>query len=557
MEGTFWSLVPPLLTIILAVWTKEVILSLFIGVYLGCLMLTGWNPLYSLVKLFQLICDPYGENAGTPTPDNPWQGLADPEDIYSGYAYDSGVFTNPENMQILILVTLLGGLIGLFIKTGGSQAFGDMLQKKVKTKTGAQLITWGIGLIIFFDDYFNAMTNGNVMRPVTDRYNISREKLSYIVDSTSVGICLISPISSWVAFLAGLIGTEFAKNPEYADENSFISFIKTIPYNYYAILSIVMVLIVILLKLDYGPMAKAERRAAETGKVCEATFGSTGDDDDEEGDFDSIKPSKNGNVAIFIIPIVLLICLALVLILWTGGFFDWNKGNLIGAVNDMDGMKALITAIAITTVIVVIWAAIARIVNPLAAVSAWVTGCKSMMYVILLLALAWALGDICDQLDTAGFLTASLGALPKAGIILLIFAIACVLTFTTGAAFATYPIMIPIAIPLAFATGVSPYAMIAAVIGGGGFGNHTSPLADTCILSSSSSNVRHTDHVKTQIPYSTLCAVSAAVGYIFSGIMGDNFLVPLLVTFGVFFVGVIILSKLFGGGKASATKIEE
>ena len=548
MEGTFWSLVPPLLTIILAVWTKEVILSLFIGVYLGCLMLTSWNPLYSLVKLFQLICDPYGDN----------HELMDPDDIYSGNAYDSGVFVNPENMQILILVTLLGGLIGLFVKTGGSQAFGDMLQNKIKTKTGAQLITWGIGLLIFFDDYFNAMTNGNVMRPVTDRYNISREKLSYIVDSTSVGICLISPISSWVAFLAGLIATEFAKNPEYADENSFISFIKTVPYNYYAILSIVMVLIVILLKLDYGPMAKAEKRAAETGKVCEATFGSTGDeDDDEEGDFDSIKPSDKGNVAIFIIPIVVLIVLALVLILWSGGFFDWNKGNIIGAVNDMDGMKALITAIATTTILVVVWAAIARIVNPLAAVSAWVVGCKSMMYVILLLALAWSLGDICDQLDTAGFLTASLGALPQAVIILLIFAIACVLTFTTGAAFATYPIMIPIAVPLAFATGVSPYAMIAAVIGGGGYGNHTSPLADTCILSSSSSNIRHTDHVKTQIPYSTLCAGAAAVGYVVSGIMGDNFVVPLLVALGVFFVGVIVLSKLFGGGKASAAKIEE
>ncbi|MDO4860937.1 MAG: hypothetical protein Q4A48_07955, partial [Bacillota bacterium] len=145
MEGTFWSLVPPLLTIILAVWTKEVILSLFIGVYLGCLMLTGWNPLYALLKLFHFINDPYGEEGG----------LVDPDDMYSGNAYESGAFVNPENMQVLILITLLGGLIGLFIKTGGSKAFGDMLQKRVKTKTGAQLITWGIGLLIFFDDYFN------------------------------------------------------------------------------------------------------------------------------------------------------------------------------------------------------------------------------------------------------------------------------------------------------------------------------------------------------------------------------------------------------------------
>ena len=505
MEGTFWSLVPPLLTIILAVWTKEVILSLFIGVYLGCLMITGWNPLMALLKLFHYVNDPYGD-------DHP---LADPDDIYSGNAYESGAFANPENMQVLILITLLGGLIGLFIKTGGSKAFGDLLQRKVKTKTGAQLITWGIGLLIFFDDYFNAMTNGNVMRPVTDRYGISREKLSYIVDSTSVGICLISPISSWVAFLSGLIATEFAKNPAYADENSFISFMKTVPYNYYAILSILMVLIVILLKLDYGPMAKAERRTAETGKVCDAVFGAVGDDDDEEeaGDYDSIKPA-NGNVAIFLVPIIALIALAFTLILWTGGFF--SGASLVQAVNDMDGMKALITAVTIITIFIIIWAAIARLVNPLAAVSAWVTGCKSMMYVILLLALAWSLGDICADMDTAGFLTQSLGVLPNAVLVLLIFAIACVLTFTTGAAWATYPIMIPIAVPLAFATGITPYAMIAAVIGGGGYGNHTSPLADTCILSSSSSNVRHTDHVKTQVPYSTLCAVAAGGGYIFS-----------------------------------------
>lgn len=523
--GTFWSVVPPIVTIILAVWTKEVILSLFVGVYLGSLMVAGWNPLWALREMFSLMNSPHYEieNPGT---------------------YETGVLSNPENMQIIILVVMLGGLIGLFVKTGGSAAFGDFIQKHVKTKKGAMLITWGIGLIIFFDDYFNAMTNGNVMRPVTDRFGISREKLSYIVDSTSVGICLVSPISSWVAFLCGLISTEFAKNPEYAGENAFVSFIKCIPYNYYAILSILMVLIVILLKLDFGPMAKAEKRAEETGVLYEATFGS-GDDDD----YASIEPAK-GRVYMLIVPIIILICLALTFICWTGGLFDGN--TLVETVNNMDGMVSLISSLCITTVLVVIIAAVTRLVNVLDSVAAWVIGCKSMMYVLLLLSLAWTLGAICDTMKTAAFLVGLFSNVPKAVVILIMFAIACILTFTTGAAFATYPIMIPIAVPIAFATGVSPYAMIAAIIGGGGFGNHASPLADTCILSSSSSNVRHTDHVKTQVPYSTLCAVSAAVGYIFSGIMGKNFIIPLIITFAVFFAGLILLHFLSGKSKKAA-----
>lgn len=526
---TFWSLVPPILTIILAIWTKEVILSLFVGVYLGGLMLAGWNPLYGLRKMFSLLNDPHYEM------DNPG-------------AYDTGVFSNPENIQIIILVCMLGGLIGLIIKTGGSQAFADFLGRKIKTKKGAQLMCWGLGLIIFFDDYFNAMTNGNVMRPVTDKFGISREKLSYIVDSTSVGICLVSPISSWVAFLCGLIATEFAKNPEYADENSFVSFVKCIPYNYYAILSIIMVLVVILFKLDFGPMAKAERRAEETGKLYEATFGSTGGDEDEDegDDYSAIKPA-NGGAVMLIVPIVILILLALTFILWTGGFF--GGASLLDTINNMDGMVALISALTITTVITMLWAAVTRTVNVLDSVAAWVVGVKSMTYVCILLALAWTLGAVCEEMGTAAFLVGLLGNAPKAVIIVLMFAIACVLTFTTGAAFATYPIMIPIAVPIAFATGVSPYAMIACIIGGGGYGNHTSPLADTCILSSSSSNVRHTDHVKTQVPYSTLCAVAAAVGYIFSGIMGDNFIVPLIITFAVFMVGLIVLSIISKAGE--------
>ena len=515
--GTWWSIIPPLLTIILAIVTKEVLLSLFLGVFTGSLIIANWNPLHAMNEMITLLVGDYTD---------------DEEFVISGS------LTDPWNVEVLIICIMLGGLIGLMVRSGGSLAFGELLSKRIKTKKGAQTTAWLIGIMIFFDDYFNALTNGSIMRPITDKYGVSREKLSYIVDSTSVGICLIVPISSWVAFITSLIADSYRSAGIEGDP--FKTFVMSIPYNYYAILSILMVMVVIIFGMDFGPMAKAEKRTKETGEVCDMTF--SGGDADED-DFSSIEVKK-GKANDLLAPILLLILLAFAFMLWTGGFFgEWD---FLEAVNNMDGMLALVLAISLAVIYAIISYAVKRLSTIKDSLAAFVVGTKSMIYVLIILAFAWSIGGVCAELGTDEFVGSLFSdTVPAFLVPLIIFAFSCAMTFSTGASWGTFAIMLPIAIPLAVSMDVSILACITAVIGGGGFGNHCSPLADTAILSSASSNIRHTDHIKTQIPYSVTCALCAFVGYILSGLM-DNFVIPLVATLGVFMVAVFILSRLFG-----------
>ena len=527
MDAGFWSVVPPLLTIALAIITKEVLLSLFIGVFTGSLIIANWNPLGALEQMVQLLVGTYTE---------------DEEFVISGS------LTDPSNVQVLIIVTMLGGLIGLMVRSGGSRAFGDLLAKKIKTKKGTQFTTWLIGLLIFFDDYFNALTNGAIMRPISDKYGISREKLSYIIDSTSVGICLLVPISSWVAFICSLISESYKTAGVEAD--AFKVFVTTIPYNYYAILSIVMVVVVIATGMDFGPMAKAEKRTKETGLLCDKTF--SGGEADED-DFSSIEPVQ-GKAVDLLAPIILLIVLAFTFMLYTGGFFgNWD---LLDAINNMEGMLALTYAVGCSVVFAIAFYAIKRLSNVKDSLAAFLVGTKSMLFVIILLAFAWSIGGICTELGTdvyVGSLFAS--GVPSFLVPVIIFVFSCAMTFSTGATWGTYAIMLPLAIPLAFQMDVSVLACITAVVGGGGFGNHCSPLADTAILSSAASNIRHTDHIKTQIPYSVTCALCACVGYVISGFI-DNPIIPLVATLAVFMVAVVALSRIFGEKKYTVDKLD-
>ncbi|MDR2088315.1 MAG: Na+/H+ antiporter NhaC family protein [Clostridiales Family XIII bacterium] len=527
MDVGFLAVVPPLLTIVLAIVTKEVLMSLFIGVYVGCLIIVSWNPLGALEKMVELIVGTYDE---------------------TGEFVLSGALSDPWNVQVLIIVTLLGGLIGLMVRSGGSKAFGELLGRKIKTKIGAQVATWLIGIIIFFDDYFNALTNGAVMRPISDKYAVSREKLSYIIDSTAVGVCLIVPLSSWVAFVCSLIAESYASAGLEGD--AFAAFIRAIPYNYYAWLSIAMVLFVVLFKLDFGPMAKAEKRTQETGRLCDKTFSGGGADDD---DFSSIVP-MDGKPVDLLAPIVLLVACAIAFMLYTGGFFE--SFDLLDAVNNMDGMLALTYAVGVSVVFAIVFYAVKRLSRVSDSIAAFVTGTKSMIFVIILLAFAWGIGAVGDELDTAGYMVSLFeGNVPPFLTPLIIFVISCAMTFSTGATWGTFAIMIPIAVPLAVAMDVNVFACITAVIGGGGFGNHCSPLADTAILSSAASNIRHTDHIKTQIPYSLCCALVACVGYVISGFM-DNPFVPLLAVFVIFVLVLVLLNRLFGAHRYSAAPAE-
>jgi tetracycline resistance efflux pump len=529
MDVGFLSVIPPLLTIVLAIVTKEVLLSLSIGVFTGCMIMADWNPLGALEALIGIMVGGYDD---------------------TGEFVISGSLTDPWNVEVLLIVIMLGGLIGLLIRSGASQAFGDLISSRVKTQKGAQFTTWLIGILIFFDDYFNALTNGAIMRPVTDKYGISREKLSYIIDSTAVGICLVVPLSSWVAFIASLIAGSFAEAG--IEEDAFMAFLKVIPYNYYAWLSIIMVLVVALLKLDFGPMAKAEKRTRETGLLCDKTF-SGGDADDD--DFSSIPVSDKGRALDLLAPIVLLVVLAMIFMLYTGGFF--SSYDLLDTLNNLDGMLALVYAIAITLVFSIFFYKVRGLSKVTESMAAFVTGTKSMLFVVMLLAFAWSIGAVGDELGTAEYVASLfVGNVPGWIVPLILFAFACAMTFSTGASWGTFAIMIPIAVPLAVAMDVSVYACIATVIGGGGFGNHCSPLADTAILSSAASNIRHTDHIKTQIPYSVTCAGAAAVGYVVSGFV-DGWVLPMLITLVVFFAAVVVLHRIFGEKKYTIEAVPE
>lgn len=515
MDVGFWAVVPPLLTIALAIITKEVLLSLFVGVYTGCLIIVGGNPLTGMEKMVEIIL---------------------------------AKLTLPWNMQVLIIVVLLGGMIGLLTRSGGSTAFGNLLGRKIKTKKGAQGATWLIGIIIFFDDYFNALTNGAIMRPISDKFGISREKLSYIIDSTAVGICLVVPLSSWVAFICSLIGDSFATAG--VEQDSFKAFLLCIPFNYYAWLSLIMVIVVVYLGLDFGPMAKAEKRTRETGALCDKTFSGGGADED---DFSSIEQQK-GHAIDLLAPIILLIVSALTFMLYTGGFF--TSFSVLDAVNNMDGMLALTYAVSVSVIFSIIFYAVRRLSKVSDSIAAFVIGTKSMLFVVILLAFAWSIGGVGEELDTAGYVASLfVGNVPPFLIAFILFIFACAMTFSTGASWGTYAIMIPLAVPLAFAMDISVYACIAAVIGGGGFGNHCSPLADTAILSSAAANIRHTDHIKTQIPYSVTCAVVACVGFLISGFM-DNWFVPMIAVIVLFFIAVFTLNKIFGENRYNIDTIK-
>ena len=529
MDVGFWAVVPPLLTIVLAIATKEVLLSLFIGVFTGCMILESWNPLASMETLITILIGTYDEE----------------ENVIAG------VLTEPWNVQVLIICLLLGGLIGLLVRSGGSAAFSDMLSKKIHTRKGAQFAAWVVGLLIFFDDYFNCLTNGSIMRPVSDKFQVSREKFSYIVDSTAVGICLIVPLSSWVAFVCSLIADAF--NKAGIEGDAYAAFIRSVPFNYYAWLSIFMVLMVVYFKLDFGPMAKAEKRVQATGVLCVKTF--SGGEADED-DFSAIE-KKGGGAIDLLMPILLLYALAIVFVLYTGGFFE--SFDLIESFNQMDGMLALTYAIGISVVFAIIFYAVRKLSKISESISAFVVGTKSMLYVFILLAFAWSLGAISDELGTADYLVGVMvGNVSGALVPFLIFVVSCIMTFATGATWGTYAIMIPLAAPIAVGVGANVLACITAVIGGGGFGGHCSPLADTAILSSASSNIRHIDHVKTQIPYSVSCASVASIGYLISGFLGPNGspILPLIAV-AILFVGVLfVLNKIFGDHRYSVPQTE-
>jgi Na+/H+ antiporter NhaC len=467
--GTWWSLVPPLLAIILALITKEVYSSLFIGVAVGALMYTGFHPWNAFTAFFDIMKESM-------------------------------------NLNILIFDVLLGMIIVLMAKSGGSAAYGKWAGTKIKSRKSASLATMGLGVLIFVDDYFNCLTVGSVMRPVTDRYKVSRAKLAYIIDATAAPVCIIAPISSWAAAVNSYV-------PEDAGITGFQLFLRTIPYNLYAILTLVMVLYIILSEFDFGLMKKHEENAANGDLFTSGA---------EE--FEQIQPEEteiHGHVIDLVLPVAVLIVSAVVAMIYTG-FLD-GATDIITAFAGCDAEISLIFSTLITVLFMLILYLPRKVVTFKGFMDSFVEGFKLMIPAISILIFAWSLKGVGDAMGIATFVEGVVGTHASASVFIpaIMFVIAIFLAFSTGTSWGTFAILVPIVVAL-FASADNLEMMIisvSAVLAGAVCGDHVSPISDTTVMSSAGAQSNHINHVSTQMQYAAVVAIVCVVGYIIAGII--------------------------------------
>ena len=465
--GTWWSLVPPLLAIVLALVTKEVYSSLFIGVAMGALLYTGFHPWNAFVAFFDIM-------------------------------------KNSMNLNILIFDVLLGMIIVLMSKSGGSAAYGKWAGTKIKSKKSAMLATTGLGVLIFVDDYFNCLTVGSVMRPVTDRFKVSRAKLAYIIDATAAPVCIIAPISSWAAAVNSYV-------PEDAGISGFQLFLRTIPYNLYAILTLLMVFTIILTGLDFGLMKKHEKNAA-AGDL----FTSGGEE------FDQVKEeeiSSSGKVIDLVLPVLVLIGTAIGAMIYTG--FLGGATDVVTAFSGCDAETSLIFATLITVMFMLALYLPRKVITFKGFMDSFVEGFKMMIPAIGILIFAWSLKGMGDALEIASFVENLVGSNASASVLLpaILFLVAIFLSFSTGTSWGTFAILVPIAI--AMFPGADNMQMmiiaVASVLSGAVCGDHVSPISDTTVMSSAGAQSNHINHVTTQMQYAVVVAVVSAIGYVIAG----------------------------------------
>jgi len=461
--GTVWSLLPPIIAIVLALITKEVYLSLFIGIVSGALLYTNFSPIGTVNAIFDMMSEKLGDS---------W------------------------NIGILTFLVFLGIMVALMTKAGGSAAYGNWANKKIKSKKAASLATVGLGCLIFVDDYFNCLTVGSVMRPVTDRFNISRTKLAYLIDATAAPICIIAPISSWAAAVSG-----------YTSGDGFQLFLQTIPFNLYALLTIIMVVYISVSGLDFGGMAQYEKKALE-GDI----FGG------QQVVGEEIDANPNGKVVDLILPVLALIGFCIIGLIYTGGFFDGE--TFVNAFANCDAARGLVLGSFAALVFTFLLYIPRKVVSFREFADCIPQGFKMMVSAILILILAWSLGGFCsDRLAAGAFVEAALesSTLSTAIMPALLFAVATGLAFATGTSWGTFGILIPIVTAI-FPEGDPMLVIsIASCLAGAVCGDHTSPISDTTIMASAGAQCNHVNHVSTQIPYAMVVAASCVVGYLVAG----------------------------------------
>ena len=470
VQETYWALVPPIVAISLALATKEVYSSLFVGVLTGGLLYSGFS----------------------------FEGTIN-------HVYSEGVVTvlaDSYNVGILIFLVILGIIVSLMNKSGGSAAFGRWAQTKIKNRVGAQLATVGLGALIFIDDYFNCLTVGSVMRPVTDKFKISRAKLAYLIDATAAPICIIAPISSWAAAVSGFVPGE---------ANGIALFIQCIPYNFYALFTIIFMISLAVLKADYGPMDLHEINAikGDLYTTSERPFDSLEENTKEEG----------GHLIDMLLPVIVLIICCVIGMIWSGGFFEGN--NFVEAFSNSDASVGLAVGSFFSLLITLVLYMIRHVMTFSEFMECVPQGFISMIAPILILTFAWSLKAMTDSLGAApyvaGLVEGSAGALVNF-LPVIIFLIGCGLAFATGTSWGTFGILIPIVVAAFQET--DPQLMIIAMsacMAGAVCGDHCSPISDTTIMASAGAQCFHLNHVNTQLPYALTVAGIAAVSFIVAG----------------------------------------
>lgn len=497
---TIWSLLPPVIAIGLALITKEVYSSLFVGVIVGGLLYSNFNFEGTLTHAF---------NEGI---------VASLADSY--------------NVGILVFLVILGVMVMLMNKAGGSAAFGRWAAKRIKTRAGAQLATIALGVLIFIDDYFNCLTVGSVMRPVSDKSKISRAKLAYLIDATAAPICIIAPVSSWAAAVSSYV----------EDGNGLYLFIRAIPFNFYALLTIIMMIFLALTNLDYGPMAKHEKNAAEKGDIFSGMK--------KMADAALEKENPKGKVIDLVLPIAVLIVACVIGMIYSGGFFEGV--NFVEAFSNSDASEGLMLGSAVTLVITMIYYLLRRVMSFKDMAECIPEGFKSMVPAILILTLAWSLKAMTDSLGAKQFVEAVVKSSAGGFQVFLpaiVFLIATFLAFATGTSWATFGILIPITLGVFPLTDPLGVVCVSACMAGAVCGDHCSPISDTTIMASAGAQCDHVTHVSTQLPYAFTVAGVSFVSYLIAGLI-PNAVIVLPIAIVLMIGTLLVMRKLMTGEKA-------
>ena len=488
MAFTFWALVPPLVAIILALITKEVYSSLFIGVLLGSLFYSNCGPVKALDATIN----------------------------------DGLIASIADNAGIFLFLVILGIMVALINRSGGSAAFGRWAKTHIKTRAGAMFATFILGIVIFIDDYFNCLTVGSVMRPIADEHQVSRAKLAYIIDATAAPVCMIAPISSWAAAVAGVV----------EGGNGIELFVKAIPYNFYSLLTLVFIIALVLMKFDFGPMKQHEKNAIEHGDLY-----TTGDRVDKEM---ATEPySEKGRVMDLVLPIIVLIVFSVIGLIYVGGF--WDGASFIDAFADTDAYVGLPWGSMIALLFTIIYLLCRKVISFSDAMACIPKGFINMVPPITILCLATSLKNMTGLLGgkyfVAGVMNTAAGSL-FSFLPAIIFLVACLLSFSTGTSWGTFGILIPIVTYIFEPNSTLFIIGVSACLAGAVFGDHCSPISDTSIMSSAGAMCLHVNHVTTQIPYAVTVGAICFVTYIFAGLIQNWFVTIILgvaMTLGVLF----------------------